>query len=97
VSTTGAVISDELVAVSAVVPDAAAPHEVPIPALATERLGGLLGSDRLAQFRGTADRLAESLGGGTLWNINSTAAGGGVAEVLWALLPWVNVRSGAIP
>jgi trehalose synthase len=65
------------------------PHEVPVPALATDRLGEFLGPARLEQFRGTARRVVESLAGATIWNVNSTAAGGGVAEMLWALLPWV--------
>jgi trehalose synthase len=73
----------------AVVPVVLPPHEVPVPALDTDRLAELLGPDRLDQFRRTARRVAESIGGGTIWNVNSTAAGGGVAEMLWALLPWV--------
>lgn len=65
------------------------PREVLVPSLPSDRLADLLGPARLEGFRGTARRVADSLAGGTIWNVNSTAAGGGVAEMLRALLPWV--------
>jgi trehalose synthase len=87
-STRQPVVAD-LTALLDVVPDAPPPHEVLVPALATDRLADLLGPDRLERFRNTAQRVTEAVAGGTIWNVNSTAAGGGVAEMLWALLPWV--------
>lgn len=64
------------------------PREVVIPALATERLADLLGEQRLSRFRSTAAEVRRLIDGSTIWNINSTASGGGVAEMLRALLPW---------
>jgi trehalose synthase len=65
------------------------PREVPIPTLPSDRLAGLLGRDRLDRFVETAQRVRSLVDGSTIWNVNSTSAGGGVAEMLWALLPWV--------
>jgi trehalose synthase len=64
------------------------PHEVPVPAMASDRLSQLLGPERLEHFLDTARNVSEFIEGSTIWNVNSTAAGGGVAEMLRALLPW---------
>ncbi|HEX3789129.1 MAG TPA: glycosyltransferase [Pseudonocardiaceae bacterium] len=47
----------------------------------------LIGPDRAARLRAAADTIRERLAGGTLWHVNSTPAGGGVAEMLHTLLP----------
>lgn len=47
----------------------------------------VFGDERLEALRDTASRVAGALRDRTVWNINSTAAGGGVAELLHALLP----------
>ena len=47
----------------------------------------ILGADRIGRLGTEAERLQTPLGGRTVWNINSTAAGGGVAELLHALVP----------
>ena len=47
----------------------------------------ILGPERSAALRSGAERLAGLLGGRTVWNVNSTAAGGGVAELLHSLVP----------
>jgi trehalose synthase len=47
----------------------------------------LIGAQRAARLRRAAERIRERLAGGTLWHVNSTAAGGGVAEMLHTLLP----------
>ncbi len=47
----------------------------------------LIGAQRAARLRRAAERIRERLAGGTLWHVNSTAAGGGVAEMLYTLLP----------
>lgn len=39
-------------------------------------------ADTIAELRETASKLAPALRGGTVWHINSTARGGGVAELL---------------
>ena len=51
------------------------------------RLEDLIGPGRSGELRAAAERIRDRLGGGTLWHVNSTAAGGGVAEMLRAVLP----------
>lgn len=52
------------------------------------RFGPIVGSDHLKTLIGAAESLRQRLQGRIVWNINSTAAGGGVAELLQALLPY---------
>jgi trehalose synthase len=51
-----------------------------------ERFGALLGQAAVRDMADHAESLLEALGGRAVWNINSTASGGGVAEMLSALL-----------
>lgn len=63
-------------------------REVEIDAIALDRLASLLRPDRaerLADHAATARRLLE---GRTVWNLNATATGGGVAEMLQSLLAY---------
>ncbi|MFC4117853.1 glycosyltransferase [Nonomuraea zeae] len=46
-----------------------------------------LGEERLESLRRGCERVRSLLGGRTVWNVNSTAAGGGVAELLHVLGP----------
>ncbi|MGZ4523289.1 MAG: hypothetical protein ACXVXO_07670, partial [Mycobacteriaceae bacterium] len=62
--------------------------EVPVPALAPDRLEEVLGRERLSTFLHAAAQVLDNLDGAIIWNINSTSSGGGVAEMLRALLPW---------
>ncbi len=48
---------------------------------------GVLGDARTARLRAGADRAARLLDGRTVWNVNSTATGGGVAELLQTQVP----------
>jgi trehalose synthase len=64
-------------------------HEVPVPARSIDRLGGLARRTDLRRFRGVAAELAPLLRGRTLWHVNSTDGGGGVAELLHQLLGYV--------
>ncbi|AGL16372.1 glycosyltransferase [Actinoplanes sp. N902-109] len=57
--------------------------EVDLDPVALEPYEQLLGPARMAKLRAGVGRLA----GRTIWNINSTAAGGGVAELLSSLIP----------
>jgi trehalose synthase len=61
--------------------------DVPVPAVSLERFRGLLG-DRFAELeQGT--RIAQELfAGRVIWHVNSTARGGGVAELLQSLLAY---------
>ena len=60
--------------------------EVDVPPLPLSRLLPVIGSDRLAALEDKAAVVAASLGNRTIWNVNSTATGGGVAEMLLVLV-----------
>jgi trehalose synthase len=63
-------------------------REVAIAPVPLERLGALLDPERAQRLAGAADRARAMFGGHTLWNVNATATGGGVAEMLLALLAY---------
>lgn len=63
--------------------------EVEIQALDAARLESLIGPQRMAHYEQIADRAQEILKGHSVLNVNSTAAGGGVAEMLQTLLAYV--------
>ena len=63
-------------------------EEVHIAALTPERLRPLIGSERGRRFEATAQAACERLVGRTVLNVNSTATGGGVAEMLRTLLAY---------
>ncbi len=78
----------------------AALEEVQISPLGPERFRELLGS-RFAEVETGIARAREFFAGRAIWNINSTARGGGVAELLQSLLAYsrgsgVDVRWGVI-
>jgi trehalose synthase len=52
------------------------------------RFRALLGDGAWRDFERSMTRVADALEGKVVWNINSTAHGGGVAELLAALLPY---------
>ncbi len=58
------------------------PQDVEVPAHSVERLGRLIGPERYAALREAASGALQSLGPARVWNISSTAHGGGVAEML---------------
>lgn len=63
-------------------------EEVHIAALTPERLLPLIGPERDQRFEATAAAARERLNGRTVLNVNSTATGGGVAEMLRTLLAY---------
>src|SRR3954452_3727562 len=63
-------------------------HEVEVQAIDPERLEPLIGAERMDQFEQAAQGARQTLGANSVWNINSTAAGGGVAEMLQTLLSY---------
>jgi trehalose synthase len=63
-------------------------REVEIEPLALERLHELIGPDRARAFETIVAAARTALQGRTVWNINSTATGGGVAELLQVLLAY---------
>ncbi|HEV8560490.1 MAG TPA: glycosyltransferase [Actinophytocola sp.] len=57
----------------------------------------LIGGDRMRRLREAAAEIRDRVGDGTLWHVNSTTSGGGVAEMLHTLLPLyhsLGVRAG---
>jgi trehalose synthase len=61
-------------------------REVTVEAKPPRRLSALLGEERAARFDVLALAAREALAGRTVVNLNSTASGGGVAEMLQTLL-----------
>jgi trehalose synthase len=62
--------------------------EVEVQALDAARLETLIGPERMARFEAIADAAQAALAGRTVLNVNSTATGGGVAEMLQTLLAY---------
>ena len=56
--------------------------DVTMQPLPIDWLGAVIGADRLTGVRRSLMRLRRLLGDRTVWTVNSTAAGGGVAEML---------------
>jgi trehalose synthase len=63
-------------------------REVDVQALDAARLESLIGVERMARFEEVADAAQTSLAGHVVLNVNSTAIGGGVAEMLQTLLAY---------
>src|SRR5438045_4187304 len=63
-------------------------HEVDVQAIDAARLEPLIGAERMAQFEEAAEVAREALAGSSVLNVNSTGAGGGVAEMLQTLLSY---------
>jgi trehalose synthase len=62
--------------------------QVPVGALSLERFGSVLAPEDYERVLRTVRRGREVFDGRVLWNINSTARGGGVAEMLASLLAY---------
>lgn len=60
----------------------AVPRDIEVPPHSVQRLGRLIGPKRFAALLDAADSVRAALGDATVWNISSTAQGGGVAEML---------------
>ena len=63
---------------------------VAIGSLRLERFESVLPADRYAAVRAAAERARRLLEGRVVWNVNSTARGGGVAEMLISLLAYAH-------
>jgi trehalose synthase len=61
-------------------------HEVDVTPMSPERLAPLLRPDRARDLLALARTAHRMLDGRTIWNVSSTAAGGGVAEMLHRLV-----------
>lgn len=62
--------------------------EVPVRALSLQRFDGVLTADGAARMHRYLAAAEPLFHGRTIWNINSTQRGGGVAEMLAALVPY---------
>ena len=76
--------------------------EVSVRPRSPDGFGALQGTESLLELKRTAARLRQTLGRRVIWNVNSTAAGGGVAEMLHSLLAYtrglgVETRWAVIP
>lgn len=63
-------------------------QEIEIPAMNPDRFRSILPPARFAEFEAGAQEAQELLAGRVVWNINSTARGGGVVELLRPLLAY---------
>ena len=63
--------------------------ELDVPAVPLGVFGPLIGPERLANLESAAEVSRALLASRTLWNINSTASGGGVAEMLQVLVGYI--------
>jgi len=61
---------------------------VPVPR-DVAALSAIIGEQRYAALRHDAETFRRRFAGSTIWNVNSTAAGGGVAEMLQTLVGYV--------
>ncbi len=66
-------------------------REVQVPPLSLERMQGLIDPEDWQRLETGLSLGRSLLDGRELWNVNSTAAGGGVAEMLWS---WVGLARG---
>jgi trehalose synthase len=64
-------------------------HEVEIKPLQMNRFSDLLPADRIIRFAEVAAEARSLTRGRVIWNVNATAQGGGVAEMLQTLLAYV--------
>ena len=61
-------------------------HAVEVPSRTVSGLEPVIGATRYERLTRSADQLRPLLAGRTVWNVNSTATGGGVAEMLQVLV-----------
>ena len=64
-------------------------HVVQVPRRPVRLLEPVIGGPRYVRLAGAADRVRRQLAGRAVWNVNSTATGGGVAEMLQVLVGYV--------
>lgn len=71
---------------SAAVPRTIAPIEVTVPAKSLERFRSVLAPEQMDALERAVEEGRRLLAGQVVWNVNSTARGGGVAELLHSLV-----------
>jgi trehalose synthase len=65
-------------------------HEVPIAPRSNDALEALVDEDDIRRYRGLEQLVGQRLRGHQLWHVNSTAEGGGVAELLASCLGYLS-------
>jgi trehalose synthase len=65
-------------------------REVPVAAAPLDQLAALLPDERAVQLAVAAERARAVFGDRVVWHVNATSSGGGVAEMLQALLAYGN-------
>jgi trehalose synthase len=63
--------------------------EIPFGTNSIDRFLPLFGKDRIEQAAKLAAEMRKRLQGRTVWNVNSTGVGGGVAEMLRSVLSYI--------
>ena len=63
-------------------------HEVELGAATLERFQSVLTQEQWERLQRAAERARRDFEGRVIWNVNSTARGGGVAELLSSLVPY---------
>jgi trehalose synthase len=63
--------------------------EVTLPTLSLDRYRPIVHQERIEEVRNLAKAVNAKIEGGAVWHVNSTTAGGGVAEMLPALLGYL--------
>jgi trehalose synthase len=63
-------------------------HEVEVAEAPVDRFRPLVDAEVWSELVDTTSRLRAAMKGRVVWNVNSTASGGGVAELLAALIPY---------
>src|ERR1700736_7045255 len=62
--------------------------DVDLPAMPLERFSEVLSPEDFARMLADAEEGQQVFAGRTVWNVNSTASDGGVAEMLQSLVPY---------
>jgi trehalose synthase len=71
-------------------------YEVKVGARSIEPFAQFIGHEPIAALSASAERIRSKLGARAIWNINSTSAGGGVAEMLLSTLRYAQGLSVAV-
>ncbi len=66
------------------------PAEVAVQARPARRLASLVGPEQMAELHEALADACKVLNSRVVWNVNSTATGGGVAEILRGLIPYLS-------
>jgi trehalose synthase len=66
------------------------PRDIEVPPIRVARLTRVIGQERVDALRESAAEVERLIGGARVWNVSSTATGGGVAEMLRLLVGYAD-------